>query len=190
MPRWLDRLHSDLLRIVVAVLLAVGAAQVRAEEGADFRNASWGDSIDRAMRSETAIFHHRSDDELAFTDDSLEGIDGGILYLFERGRLVTGLYVSREGYPAGAGVLEDYATLRRHLARRLGEPGAESRRWMGDEGEVEADDLAGEKLATTVAEGRLRVSSEWRLERTHIELIMTGTEDGGVFLRAVYKPTS
>ena len=175
--------------LLVVALVALGAICARAEEGGDFRNASWGDSIDRAMRSETATFHHRSDDELAFTDDSLEGIDGGILYLFDRGRLVTGLYVSREGYPGGVGALEDYATLRRDLERRLGGASDESRRWVGDEGAVDPDELAGERLAAAVADGRLRVSTEWTLERTHVELIMTGTEDGGVFVRAVYRPT-
>lgn len=190
-------MRSALGEMAIGLLCLAGSGvatvEVAATESAmkgDFRNSTWGDSIDEARRSETADFHHQSEDELAFTDTSLEGIDGGILYLFERGRLVTGLYVARHEYLGGEGVLEDYRTLRRHLERRLEAPGEESLRWIGDDEAGRVESPSGDRLAALIADGSLRVSTEWSLERTHVELIMTGTEEGGVFLRAVFKPSS
>lgn len=169
----------------MALIGLTGACLSTAARAADFRFSEWGDSSEAVRRAETAELHHRSAEELAFTDHGIDGIDGGILYLFERDRLVTGIYVSRESYPEGAGVLEDYEALRAHLERRLGRAGEESRRWIGEEG---GGDPRHPEAA--VAAGRLRVATEWSLERTHVALIMTGSESGGVFLRAVFKPAS
>lgn len=185
MPGMRRRIRSSLIVLVVVWLWdPLPATAAVTVPGGDFRGSEWGDSMDEVQLRESAPLHHRADDELAFTDDSLEGIEGGIVYVFERNRLVTALYVSRQAYPAGAGAFEDYETLRADLEEQLGPAAEESRRWIGERSEGDADDPAG-----AIAAGRLRVSTEWSLERTHVELLMTGSEDGGIFLRAVFKPS-
>lgn len=161
---------------------AIRASAVAAR--GDFRGSEWGDSMDEVQRRESARFHHRSEDELAFTDGSIEGIDGGIVYVFERDRLVTGVYVSRESYPNGAGAFEDYEILRRHFEEELGRAPEESRRWIG-----QPQDGDEESPAAAIAAGRLRVAAEWSLERTHVALLMTHSDDDGVFLRVVFRPS-
>ncbi len=155
-------------------LLLVASAASASPRAADFRAASWGDSPEVVRAGETAEFHHQGNDEIAYVDGSIEGISGGILYLFEDGRLVRGLYVSRD----------DYERLREHLDELLGTSGEEQRRWIGGAPGGEAADPI-----RAIVSGRLRLANVWTLETTQVSLIMTG-KDGGVFLRAVFQPRS
>lgn len=152
-------------------------------EAADFRFSTWGDPMAMVRQAETAVFHHQRTDELAFTDSGIDGIDGGIIYLFERGLLVQGVYVSRDEYRGGLGVMDDFRRMRKHFDETLGVEGEEEIRWVGAEPEPETE----QALVDALVEGRVRVTNRWVLERTEAQLMITG-KDGGVFLRAVFHP--
>ena len=92
---------------------------------ADFRQSNWGDSAEAVMASETAVLHHQRSEEIAFVDSSIEGINGGVIYLFEDQRLVRGVYVSRQDYAGGEGVLADFERIKSHFNERLGRVGEE-----------------------------------------------------------------
>jgi hypothetical protein len=171
------------MRAAAVLLLQTLATAVSPSPEADFRASRWGDTVEQVRAVETAPFHHLGDDELAYTDSSVEGIDGGIVYLFERGRLVRGVYVSRQDYPAGAGAPEAYERLKAHFDTTLGRVGETTERWLDDS-------LRGDppRLAEAVVLEQVRVTTRWRFERTHVELIMSG-RDGGVYLRAVFQPS-
>ncbi len=131
--------------------------------------------------AETATFHHEREDEMAFTDSSIDGIDGGIIYLFDRGRLVRGLYVSRNEYAGGEGVLRDFEKLKAHYVELLGSEGHEALDWKSGRPEGEGD------LEAALVAGEVRVAHVWNLERTRVAIMMTG-KDGGVFLRSMTQP--
>lgn len=180
-----DRLWEDLeVRYLrnwtVAMLLALVPL---ASWGADFRQSSWGDSPQAVLAAETAPLHHQKDGEIAFIDSSIEGIDGGVIYLFERRQLVRGVYVSRDDYSGGEGALEDRARLRAHFDDVLDIAGVEERRWLDDSLRDQP-----ERLAEAVSKGMVRLTYRWTLERTHVDLVLTGKE-GGVLMRAVFQPT-
>ncbi len=149
---------------------------------ADFRQSNWGDTAEDVMASETATLHHQDPEEIAYVDSSIEGIDGGVIYLFEYGRLVRGVYVSRSEYKGGAGVLADLDRMRAYLAEVLGSAGEENRRWL-DESLSDQP----EKLAEAISKGHVRLAHSWILERTRVDLVLTG-KAGGVLMRAVFQP--
>ena len=151
--------------------------------GADFRQSNWGDGAEDVMAAETATLHHRRPEEIAFVDSSIEGIDGGVIYLFEKGRLVQGVHVSRQDYSGGEGVLADLERMRAHFSEVLGETGEESRRWIDESLRDQP-----ERLAEAISRGHVRLAHRWTMERTYAELVLTG-KDGGVLMRAVFRPT-
>jgi hypothetical protein len=180
MIRFLSMMRAERrpYRIVLAAMIATAAA---AAEGADFRYSNWGDSMADVKAAETATFHHEGEDEMAFTDSSIEGIDGGIIYLFDRGRLVRGLYVSRNEYAGGDGVLQDFERMKSYYSDRLGAEGREERDWKNGPPEGGAD------LEASLAAGELRLAHHWTVGRSRIAILMTG-KDGGVFLRSMTQP--
>ena len=149
---------------------------------ADFRQSDWGDTAEEVVASETATLHHQRPEEIAYVDSSIEGIDGGVIYLFEHGRLVRGVYVSRSEYEGGAGVLADLERMKRHLAEVLGSAGEEERRWLDASLREQP-----ERLAEAISKGHVRLSHSWVLEGTRVDLILTG-KAGGVLMRAVFQP--
>lgn len=165
----------------VALAATLLGAPARA---ADFRFSNWGDSLAAVRQAETAPFHHQRTDELAFVDSEIDGIDGGIIYLFERGLLVQGVYVSRDEYRGGEGAMDDYSRMRHHFEAVLGATGEEEIRWIDEE----PQDATGDALVEAVVSDRVRVTTSWTVGRTRTELIMSGKE-GGVFLRAVSYPS-
>ena len=167
--------------VILGLALALAAAAQLAAAG--FRGSMWADTVDEVRAVETATFHHVAEDELAYTDASVEGISGGIIYLFEDGLLVRGVYVSRDKYEGGDGALADYARLRDYFEGELGKPGEADERWVDDS---LRDDP--ERLAEAIVREHVRLTTRWRLEGTHVELIMSG-RDGGIYMRAVFQPS-
>lgn len=150
---------------------------------ADFRQSSWGDSPQAVLAAESAPLHHQREGEIAFIDSSIEGIDGGVIYLFEHQQLVRGVYVSRDQYSGGEDVLEDFARLIASFEETLEAQGVEERRWLDDSLRDQP-----ERLAEAISKGHVRMTHRWTLERTHVDLVLTGKE-GGVLMRAVFQPT-
>jgi hypothetical protein len=151
-------------------------------QAADFRGSSWGDSPDQVAANETAILHHRNADEIAFLDSSIEGIDGGVIYLFDDGRLVQVVHVSRREYTRGEGVLDDFERMRSHYAEILGAEGERELRWINDSLRDQP-----ERLAEAISKEHVRFSHSWSTDRSRVELLLTG-KDGGVQIRVVFMP--
>lgn len=151
-------------------------------QAADFRASSWRDSPDQVAAAETATLHHRNADEIAYVDSSIEGIDGGVIYLFDAGELIQVVHVSRDGYPGGEGVWDDFERMRSHYAEILGSEGTRDLRWIDDSLRDQP-----ERLAEAISKEHVRFSHTWSLERSHVELLLTG-RNGGVVMRIVFMP--
>jgi hypothetical protein len=164
---------------VMALMLALLPSVAQA---ADFRGSSWRDSPDQVAAAETATLHHRNADEIAYLDSSIEGIDGGVIYLFDEGQLVQVVHVSRNDYAGGEGVLDDFERMRSHYAEILGAEGERDLRWTDDSLRDQP-----QRLAEAISKEHVRFAHKWSVERSHVELLLTG-RDGGVVMRVVFMP--
>ena len=166
---------------IILTLVALGMTGVAAAAG--FRGVEWGASKEEVLATEKHQLHHELEDEIAYWNFEFAGIEAGLVYTFEEGKLVRAHYLSRHRTSHPSEDLADYRTFQRQLDEHFGEHVAEAWTWAdGDEhGESE-------QTVEALASGAARLESYWKLEGSRVRLLIAGENGKIETVRAIFEP--
>lgn len=148
--------------------ILIAGIQVNHAQNKDFRNFSWGNSIEKVRTEEKAPFFSRlKDDELEY-DDKVLGLKFKVLYIFnENNKLISGIYIFARKYSNPELYYQDYSVFLKLMNEKYGKPDREKETWATvDEG----FDKNNKKQA--IADGNLNLYSVWNTERTSIKMTL------------------
>jgi hypothetical protein len=149
--------------IVFLVCIATSGAQPK-----DFREFSWGNSLDKIQSGERAQLLLKSGkDELEYRDE-LGGSDCTVLYIFnDNDKLESGMYIFSKKYSNPQLYLQDYKKFKTLLKEKYGVPSTEKEGWSYNTpvAEKHTDGQA-------VADGNLTLNTVWDTDRSIIKIAL------------------
>ena len=172
---------NDPMRVVW--MLALGLAIAAQGRASDFRGHAWGASPEEVKALERHDLHHDIDGELAYWNFQFAGVEAGLVYTFEDGRLVRAHFLSRNPTTDPEEDLADYRAFQALLTEHHGEPVAEEWVWLdGDER------AASEGTLADIVAGRARLETRWELETADATLLIAGGDGAIQTVWVVYEP--
>ncbi len=174
-------------RICYLILCAAPAALLltSAAGAADFRDLDWGASKQEVRKAESFSIHHDMPNEIAFWNFKLAGVNAGLIYRFEGGRLVRAFYTSRHQTPDVKEDYADYRSFRQHFDRELGNKGVETWEWADGK-----QHSAAERTLEAVAAGRVEIVTRWEHPSNDVWLVINGKSGRIQELQINFEPKS
>lgn len=164
-------------------MTSVGLLVAAVAGASDFRGLSWGASKDEVRRVEKHPLHHDLEDEIAYGDFELGGVEAGLVYTFEDGKLIRAHFLSRSPAGDAAGKLGDFRTWKSLFDEHFDSPSEEE--WIWADGAEHREDERGLEALTS---GRARAVARWQVGNTSVELKIEGGDGKIDSVRAVYAP--
>lgn len=175
------------LRITLPFLCLFLANNLSAQEVPDFRSSSWGDSIQSVIEAEGTepLKRHFETQSISYVE-SLLGVEFEVIYAFEGGRLIRGVYKWLPEFdlsPDGKAELDRYRKLEDVLTAKYGPTSSSGPHpyWKNKQSIPDSANWGAALVAEEITFGSLR-----KLERTEIEHDLFYL-DSGAFHRIIYR---
>ena len=152
-------------------------------EARGFRGVAWGATPEEVRAAEKLPLHHDLEHEIAYWNFEFAGVEAGLVYAFEAGRLVEARYVSRHATDDPAEDLADYESFRATLDEHFGTHVVEE--WVWADGEARG---APEDPLRALTSGAAKLVSSWRIEGSRLELLIAGSDGAVRTVRAIFRP--
>lgn len=178
-----DPSRLQAFRGLVVPLAALFLFGTTAAEAGGFRGVEWGASKAEVRATEKHQLHHDLDDEIAYWNFQFAGIEAGLVYTFEDGKLVRAHYLSRHRTEHPSEDLDDYRTFQRQLDEHFGAHVSEE--WIWADGGEHMED---EQTVDALASGAAELVSHWDLEDSRLRLLIAGDNGTIETLRAIFEP--
>lgn len=151
---------------------ATTEATVEKREDTDFRNVCWGDSPDDVKKYETKGIDEGEDDEgnLVY-DDSLNGHDVYVEYLFKNDKLVQAGYSLNEKLTTGGQYISILDSWKKSLVNKYGEPNSDNNGIDGIFYTVDKDQANSVDAGQALEFGYTGYIYTWKFDRTIIKLV-------------------
>lgn len=133
-----------------------------------FRNIQWGMSMEEVKKVETSKLLEEKPDLMNY-QDSVNGLDTWVLYIFVDNRLVRAGYYFIERHSNKTDYISDYKTLDKSLTQKYGRPVHEDTIWKND---LYQDDPEDWGMALSV--GHLVMLEKWETLETIVEHVLSG----------------
>ena len=148
---------------------------------ADFRGVSWGASREEVRATEKLPFHHDIDDEVAYWNFELAGVEAGLKYYFVDDALVAAHYFSRRATEDPAQEMADFEAFERQFSEHFGPH--QGREWVWADGAAR-----GEGSLEDITAGRAELVARWTLETAQVKLLIAGRDGEVKTVRAIFEP--
>jgi hypothetical protein len=168
------------------IVLAVMLGGINISYAQDFRDFTWGNSLNNVQSGEKATLVAKvSNDELAYKD-ILGGSDCDVIYIFnDNDKLASGLYVFSKKYSNPQLYLQDYNKFKALLTEKYGKPASEKENWNSTTTATEKHNYG-----QTIADGNLTLNTVWNTGRSVIKIILINTKDKQPSLQIHYTTQS
>lgn len=144
-------------------------ATTQKTKDADFRNVTWGMTMNEVKRSETLSVQEEDDAVLAY-EETVAGLDAYLLYGFDDdGKLYNAYYSFVEKHSNDNLYISDYNNLVDKLTEKYGEPNYNRDVWLNTLFQDHPEDYG---LAVSI--GHLMYGAEWETPTTKISLVLSG----------------
>lgn len=134
----------------------------------DFRDFSWGDSIETVKNSEGSVLLDETETFLSYSG-SIAGISFEIIYEFYEGKLIGGRYINKESYTDDDCYFQDYEKFKELLSKKYGEAIKDTYAWQNG---LYKDDPS--NWGKAIRLGHLHYRSVWIKEKTLITHTLSG----------------
>jgi hypothetical protein len=157
-------LKSTYSGVVVGLYLVIGASGAVAD---DFRDSTWGDSIESVK--ESAGEPAQSTEDTLVYKVSIKGLDAVLIYQFTAGKLTSAGYLFTESHSNKNLYISDYSTIHGLVNQKYGKPESNDAVWLND---LYRDDPS--NYGTAVSIGHYVKQAIWETERTKIMHTLRG----------------
>jgi len=150
---------------------------------AGFRGVEWGAGKAEVLAIEKHQLHHDIDGEVAYWNFEFAGVEAGLVYTFDDGKLVRAHYLSRHRTNDPSEDLADYESFKGALDEHFGPHLAET--WVWADGAVHSAD---EQTLAALTSGAAELVARWDLEDSDVKLLIAGSEGVIQTVRAIFEP--
>jgi len=141
---------------------------VVATENPDFRNASWGMSMQQVMATEAGEPASKDGTSLVYLV-TVASLSCGAVYTFVDGKLAYGGYVFSVQHSNRNGYIDDYEKIKGLLSQKYGTPAMDRTVWLNDLYKDDKDDWG-----MAIAVGHLTYYTSWNLPHTTVLQALKG----------------
>ncbi len=136
----------------------------------DFRNISWGMTIEEVRASESQQPSGEDDETLIYDNVDVGGFDATLVYFFSNDSLFSGGYFIEDNEHTNQNLyIDDYNSLKEKYTQKYGDPITDDITWFDD---LYKDSPSDYGLA--IAVGDLAYYAEWEYEGTSIKMLLSG----------------
>lgn len=147
----------------------------------DFRNASWGMTIDEAKALEATELLAETEEAILYQVQVGKYTDVSMSYLFQRNQLNRGVYLFTEEHKDASLYIEDFDQIKEALSEVYGKPKLDASNWVDEP----SGTILEEQLGSMVVKGNLTYYAQWETDQTDIKLGMYG-KNGEVTIGLTY----
>ena len=140
-----------------------------AETQANFHYSNWGMNKEEVIQAETELTLVDYDDYLIAEDTIVAQTDASLLFVFNEGKLVSGMVQFKTQHSNENLYLDDYDAIKDSLTEKYGTPSVDKKQWKDT---LYQDDP--EDWGFAVSLGDLILISSWETNTTKIEHILIG----------------
>ena len=146
----------------------------------DFRSVAWGMTKEEVLGAEELAPLEQSELSLTYKVE-VAGYEAALLYLFEKGRLLSAGYVFDVTRENQNDYVTDFDNLRDMYAKVYGKPESIGQKWYDETYKGNSG-----KYGLAIASGHMEYLASWQTETTEVHLVLNGGE-GEIFLGTVYR---
>ena len=152
--------------ILLSLFLIGTISQYSFAQIADFRNFTWGSSLnDVQSREKSKLVYKVKDDELLY-EDQLAGSDCNVIFIFnDNDKLVSGNYFFTKKFSNPELYIQDYNKFKTLLTQKYGTPFSEKEIWNN---RVPISEKT--NYGQAVADGNLSLNTVWITSNTQIKI--------------------
>lgn len=165
-----------MLSLVLSVILILGLSGCEKKEknpfdvNGDFRNVSWGMTIDEVKKLETAELTEESSNSLIYRDQVGKYADVEVMYSFKGDKLIKGDYFFSEDYTDASLHIEDFDQIKGDLNTIYGKAKKDELNWVNEPDYT----LTQDQLGALVAKNELSYFAYWETDTEEIMFGMSG----------------
>jgi hypothetical protein len=161
-------------KIIVGLTVLIFGINDSIAQNADFRDFTWGNSIEKIRNDEKAHFYSALKRNELVYDDKLGSSNFKVLYIFnDNNKLISGNYIFLKNYSNIELYYQDYKVFFKLLTEKYGKPTNEKETWSSVDPTFDKTNKI-----QAIADKNLNLYAIWNTERTVIKitLISIGTD--------------
>ena len=143
----------------------------------DFRNATWGMTIDEVIESEGKAPELQDEETVAYSSIDVGTIKASLFYTFEAGKLIEGSYILEDSHTNALNYIDDYNSMKELYIEKYGSPKSDDEKW--------SDDTFSDDLAYSLMFGYVEYFTLFSEDDTNIIFHMSG-DNGDISFAIMY----